>query len=197
MAKLPVAESSVTELPVGVRRPVRADARRNFDALIAAARVAFAENGADASLEDIARRAGVGIGTLYRNFPTRQDLFEAVYVSEINQLAAVAAAVSELPPWDALFAWMKRFVEYAVTKRAIIDALNRESDMFATCRKAMYAAGEPLFERAQAARVVRTDVSFDDVLRMVSGLTSAAFVDDRQRERVLALALDGLRAAGS
>ncbi|WP_342668308.1 helix-turn-helix domain-containing protein [Actinoplanes subtropicus] len=186
---------SMTELSVGVRRPARADARRNFDALIAAARVAFAENGADASLEDIARRAGVGIGTLYRNFPTRQDLFEAVYVSEINELAAVASSVAELPPWEALSAWLSRFVSYAVTKRAIIDALNRESEMFAACRKAMYAAGTPLFERGQAAGVVRSDVSFDDVLRMVSGLTSAAFVDDAQRERVLALALDGLRVS--
>ena len=178
-------------------RPLRADAQRNRDKLLTVAVDAFAEHGIEASLEDIARRAGVGIGTLYRNFPTRQDLFEAVYVSEINELAAVASAVSALPPWDALFAWMKRFVEYAVTKRAIIDALNRESEMFATCRKAMYAAGEPLFDRAQAAKVVRADVSFDDVLRMVSGLTSAAFVDDGQRERVLALALDGLRVAGS
>jgi len=198
MTELPVTESPVTdlpvrELPVGVRRPVRADARRNFDALIAAARVAFAENGADASLEDIARRAGVGIGTLYRNFPTRQDLFEAVYVSEINELATVASSVADRPPWEALTVWLQRFVEYAVTKRAIIEVLNRESEMFATCRRAMYEAGQPLFDRAQAAKVVRTDVSFDDLLRMVSGLTSAAFVDDDQRRRVLALAMDGLR----
>jgi AcrR family transcriptional regulator len=183
------------ELSVSVRRPVRADARRNFDALISAARVAFAENGADASLEDIARRAGVGIGTLYRNFPTRQDLFEAVYVSEINELAAVASSVASRPPWEALTVWLERFVEYAVTKRAIIEVLNRESEMFATCRTAMYAAGTPLFERCQAAGVVRSDVSFDDVLRMVSGLTSASFVDDAQRGRVLGLALDGLRVS--
>jgi AcrR family transcriptional regulator len=178
---------------VAVRRPQRADARRNFEALLAAARAAFAENGTDASLEDIARRAEVGIGTLYRNFPTRQDLFEAVYVEEINQLGAVATAVGSLPPWEALTVWMQRFVEYAVTKRAIIEALNRESAMFASCRAAMYEAGEPLFARAQASGDVRADVSFDDTLRMVSGLTSATFVDDAQRDRVLALALSGLR----
>lgn len=183
----------MAELPVGVRRPARADARRNFDALIAAAREAFAANGTDASLEDIARRAGVGIGTLYRNFPTRRDLFEAVYVAEINQLADVAEAVVSEPPWEALRAWLGRFVEYVGTKRAIVQALNTESEMFATCRKAMYAAGEPLFDRAQAAGVVRADASFDDVLRLVSGLTSGSYVDDAQRERVLALALDGLR----
>ncbi|MFF5294239.1 TetR/AcrR family transcriptional regulator [Paractinoplanes globisporus] len=186
----------MADVPVvvaGVRRPTRADARRNFDALLDAARAAFAENGTDASLEDIARRAGVGIGTLYRNFPTRQDLFEAVYVSEIEQLAEAAEAVSDLPPWEALAAWLRRFVVYVGTKRAIIEALNRESEMFASCRKAMYAAGEPLYVRAQEAGVVRRDATFDDVLRLVSGLTSASFVDDAQKERVLALALDGLR----
>ncbi|GIM97520.1 TetR/AcrR family transcriptional regulator [Paractinoplanes toevensis] len=178
---------------VTVRRPQRADARRNFDALLAAARDAFAENGTEASLEDIARRAGVGIGTLYRNFPTRRDLFEAVYVEEVDQLSAAASAVASLPPWEALTAWLNRFVAYAVTKRAIIEALNRESEMFAACRRTMYDAGEPLLERAQKAGAVRTDVSFDDLLRLVSGLTSAAFVDDTQRDRVIALALDGLR----
>ncbi|MFI5933062.1 TetR/AcrR family transcriptional regulator [Actinoplanes sp. NPDC051494] len=176
-----------------VRRPQRADARRNFDALLVAAREAFAEGGTEASLEDIAKRAGVGIGTLYRNFPTRKDLFESVYVEEINQLGDVAEAVATLPPWEALTAWLQRFVEYVVTKRAIIEALNRESEMFRSCRAAMYAAGEPLMARAQEAGEVRADVAFDDVLRLVSGLTSAAFVDDGQRDRVLALALDGLR----
>jgi AcrR family transcriptional regulator len=180
---------------VGVRRPQRADARRNFDALLAAARDAFAENGTEASLEDIARRAGVGIGTLYRNFPTRQDLFESVYVDEIDQLGKVATAAAELPPWEALVAWLQRFVEYVVTKKAIVEALNRDSEMFRACRESMYAAGEPLFLRAQAAGEVRPDASFDDMLRLVSGLTSAGFVDDAQRERVLAFALDGLRTA--
>jgi AcrR family transcriptional regulator len=178
---------------VTVRRPQRVDARRNFDALLAAARSVFAASGTEASLEEIARRAGVGIGTLYRNFPTRQDLFEAVYVEEVNQLSEAAAAVASLPPWEALTAWLERFVAYAVTKRAIIEALNRESDMFAACRRTMYAAGEPLLERAQKEGVVRPDLTFDDLLRMVSGLTSATYVDQAQRDRVLALALDGLR----
>ncbi|GAA0555229.1 TetR/AcrR family transcriptional regulator [Paractinoplanes ferrugineus] len=174
-------------------RPQRADARRNFDALLAAARSAFAENGTDASLEDIARRAGVGIGTLYRNFPARRDLFEAVYVEEVNQLSEVATAVASLPPWEALTVWLERFVAYAGTKRAIIEALNRESEMFAACRRTMYAAGEPLLHRAQKEGAVRTDLSFDDLLRMVSGLTSGSYVDEAQRSRVLAVALDGLR----
>jgi AcrR family transcriptional regulator len=181
------------DVPAAVRRPQRADARRNFDALLAAAREAFGENGTEASLEDIARRAGVGIGTLYRNFPTRQDLFESVYVEEINQLSAAASAASALPPWPALTTWLERFVQYVATKRAIIEALNHESEMFRACRATMYAAGEPLLARAQEAGEVRTDATFDDVLRLVSGITSAAFVDNEQRTRVLMFALDGLR----
>jgi AcrR family transcriptional regulator len=176
-----------------MKRPQRADARRNFDALLAAARDAFAENGTEASLEDIARRAGVGIGTLYRNFPTRQNLFESVYVGEVEQLCQAAEDVAELPPWDALVTWLHRFVDYAATKRAIYEALNRDSEMFRSCRTAMYEAGEPLLERAQKAGVVRADASFDDLLRLVTGITSAGFVDDGQRVRVLAFALDGIR----
>jgi AcrR family transcriptional regulator len=176
-----------------VHRPQRADARRNFDALLAAAGEAFAEQGTEASLEDIARRAGVGIGTLYRNFPTRRDLFESVYVNEIQQLCQVADDLAAEPPWEALTGWLDRFVGYAATKRAIYEALNRDSDIFRSCRVAMYEAGEPLFERAQKAGSVRTDITFDDVLRLVSGITAAAYVDDAQRDRVLAVALSGLR----
>jgi AcrR family transcriptional regulator len=176
-----------------VRRPQRADARRNFDALLAAARDAFAAQGTEASLEDIARRAGVGIGTLYRNFPTRRDLFESVYVGEVEQLCQAAADLAAEPPWEALSGWLDRFVGYAATKRAIYEALNRDSDIFRTCREAMFEAGEPLLRRAQQAGVVRTDVTFDDVLRLVSGITAATYADDAQRDRVLAVALSGLR----
>ncbi|MFF5231287.1 TetR/AcrR family transcriptional regulator [Dactylosporangium sp. NPDC000521] len=181
------------ESPVAVRRPQRADARRNFDALLAAARDAFAEHGTDASLEDIARRAGVGIGTLYRNFPTRQDLFETVYIGEIEQLCQTADDVAGLPPWEALESWLHRFVAYAATKRAIYEALNRDSAMFRSCREEIYRVGEPLMARAQSAGAVRPDVTFDDTVRMLSGLTSAGFRDDTQRDRVLRIALDGLR----
>jgi AcrR family transcriptional regulator len=184
----------MTDAPsIAVRRPTRADARRNFDALLAAAREAFAENGTGASLEDIARRAGVGIATLYRNFPTRQDLFESVYVEEIDQLGQAAEAVASLPPWEALTTWLERFVTYVATKRAIVEALNTDSEMFRSCRAAMYAAAEPLLARAQETGEVRADASLDDVLRLVSGLTSAGFVDAEQRDRVLRFALDGLR----
>jgi len=180
-------------LRIEVRRPQRADARRNFDALLAAARDAFASKGTEASLEDIARHAGVGIGTLYRNFPTRQDLLKAVYLGEIEELCLAAEDVADLPPWEALSTWLRRFVAYAATKRAINESLNREAPVFSEAREAMYAAGTPLFGRAQEAGEARKDMSFDDLLRLVSGLTSCAFVDDEQRERVLQIALDGVR----
>lgn len=180
---------------VAAQRPRRKDAARNYDALLAAAREAFAANGAEASLEDIARRAGVGIGTLYRNFPTRRHLFESVYADEVNALCQVADGVAGLEPWAALTAWLGRFAEYTMTKRAIREALNGESEVFLACRASMYQAGGPLFERAQQAGVVRTDMDFDDLLRMISGVAATSFVDEAQRDRVLAIALDGVRAS--
>jgi AcrR family transcriptional regulator len=181
---------------VAAQRPHRKDAARNYDALLSAAREAFAEHGAEASLEDIARRAGVGIGTLYRNFPTRRQLFESVYADEVNTLCRVAEDVAELEPWEALSSWLRRFVDYVVTKRAVREALSNESEILVACRDSMYHAGGPLFDRAQRAGQVRTDIDFDDLLRMVAGITSTNFLDDAQRDRVLAVALDGVRATG-
>ncbi|PYC81365.1 TetR family transcriptional regulator [Streptomyces tateyamensis] len=181
---------------LAAQRPRRTDAARNFDALLAAAREAFAEHGAEASLEDIARRAGVGIGTLYRNFPTRKHLFETVYANEVNDLSLVAEELAGEPPWQALHGWLQRFVDYTVTKRAIRDALaGEESDVFLACRKSMFDAGEPLLERAQRAGQVRPDITIDDLLRLVSGISSVAYPEEGQRDRVLAIALDGVRAA--
>ncbi|MEU8385160.1 helix-turn-helix domain-containing protein [Streptosporangium sp. NPDC048865] len=177
------------------RRPRRADARRNFDALLVAAREAFAEIGAQASLEDIARRAGVSIATLYRNFPAREDLVEEVHREEVEALCRAAAELGDLEPWEALVAWLRRFVEYIGTKLAFADALNRATDSFQACRRAMRDAGGPLLERAQRAGVARPEPSIDDILRMVSGISTVEYVDDAQRERVLRLVLAGLRAA--
>ncbi|MFI0806546.1 TetR/AcrR family transcriptional regulator [Streptomyces echinatus] len=179
---------------VATRRPHRKDAARNYDALLDAAREAFAEHGAEASLEDIARRAGVGIGTLYRNFPTRRDLFETVYADEVNTLCRAAAELADREPWEALTAWLDRFAGYMVTKRAVREALDGESGIFQACRESMYAAGGPLLERAQRAGAARADMDFGDLLRMVAGITATVFDDDAQRNRVLAIALDGVRA---
>ncbi|MEV0742951.1 helix-turn-helix domain-containing protein [Streptomyces sp. NPDC050549] len=178
---------------VAAQRPHRKDAARNYDALLAAAREAFAEHGADASLEDVARRAGVGIGTLYRNFPTRRSLFESVYADEVNTLCQAALDLAGLEPWEALTSWLSRFSGYMVTKQAVRQALENDSEIFGTCRESMFSAGGPLFERAQKAGVARTDMDFGDLLRMVAGITGTTFVDDTQRDRVLAIALDGVR----
>jgi AcrR family transcriptional regulator len=180
---------------VASRRPHRKDAARNYDALLAAAREAFAEHGAEASLEDIARRAGVGIGTLYRNFPTRRHLFESVYADEVNTLVEAAQELADREPWEALTAWLDRFAGYMVTKRAVREALNDESEIFAACRDSMYSAGGPLFARAQEAGLARPDMTFVDLLRMVAGITATTFDDDAQRDRVLSIALDGVRVA--
>ncbi|MEU4540841.1 helix-turn-helix domain-containing protein [Streptosporangium sp. NPDC023825] len=179
---------------LGSRRPKRADARRNFDALLVAARDTFAEIGAQASLEDISRRAGVSIATLYRNFPTREDLVEEVHREEVEALCRAAAELGDLEPWEALVAWLHRFVEYIGAKLAFADALNRTTDSFQACRRAMRDAGGPLLERAQRAGAARPEPSIDDILRMISGISTVEYVDDAQRERVLRLALAGLRA---
>ncbi|TPW76568.1 TetR/AcrR family transcriptional regulator [Schumannella soli] len=177
-----------------VQRPKRADAARNYDALVAAAREIFARDGSGASLEEIARSAGVGIGTLYRNFPTRDDLIEAVYVEEVQSLVLAAQATESLPSEKALGAWLERFLEYVGTKRALLEGLNnRESTVFAQCRSVMYGSGEPVLQRAQAAGAVRGDVSISDVVRLISGVAGVVVDDDAQRDRLIQLAMDGLR----
>ncbi len=147
--------SAETIPDVRSQRPKRADARRNYDKLIAAAREAFTEEGGSASLEEIARRAGVGIGTLYRNFPTRQDLLEAVYVEEVEAVCRTAEELMGDPPWEALVAWLHRFLDYVATKQALsqelFSHLGRDADVFRGCRTAFYAAGDRLLVRAQEA----------------------------------------------
>ena len=190
---------SATEIdqPTLARRPKRADARRNYDKLIAAAREAFTEKDSSASLEDIARRAGVGIGTLYRHFPTRTDLIEAVYVEEVQALCRSADGLRDAPAWDALVGWLHRFIGYVATKQALAEELfavaDRDSEVFKTCRVAFYGAGEPLLRRAQEAGTVRPDVSIDDVVKMVGGIAKIQGADPATVERILSVALDGLR----
>ncbi|MEO5921898.1 MAG: helix-turn-helix domain-containing protein [Pseudolysinimonas sp.] len=179
----------------GIPRPLRADARRNYDALVSAAREAFVEHGTSASLEDIARRAGVGIGTLYRHFPARDALVEAVYVEEVARMVRDADEIVQHEPWEALDLWMRRLVLYISAKRVLIEALNRESPVLATCRTILYDAGRPILDRAQHAGLARLDVSIEDTMRLIHGLGFVAFPTDEDRDRVVGLAIDGLRAA--
>lgn len=178
-------------------RPLRADAQRNRERLLAAAKAAFTERGADASLEEIARRAEVGVGTLYRHFPTRQALIEAVYVDEVEALCRSAADDLQADSWRALTVWFHRFVDYVATKKALAEelmaAVGGSAPVFRACHDAIAAAGEPLLERAKADGVVRGDVDFPDVLRMVSGITMIKNAEPADIRRVLTVALDGLR----
>lgn len=185
------------QLPV----PKRADARRNFEKLLAAGREVLREPGASAPLEDVAERAGVGIGTLYRHFPTRQALLEAVFLDEVEALARAAEEIAALSPWDALVEWLGRYVAFAATKRILTEALlevSETSEVLTACRGAIGRAGSSLLERAQAADAVRPDVILMDVLKMVGGVALMPTADPCERERMLRLALDGLRyRAGS
>jgi AcrR family transcriptional regulator len=190
--------STIETTPRSLRpRPKRADARRNYDKVVAAARDAFAAGGASTSLEEIARRAEVGIGTLYRNFPNRQALLEAVYVDELEDLCRTAADLYELPPWEALIEWLHRFVAYFATKHALaqelMNYLDRDAALFQSCRTALYAAGEPLLRRAQEAHEVRTDTDLAEVIQMVGGIAKIATSEPGQIDHILDIALDGLR----
>jgi AcrR family transcriptional regulator len=190
---------SATDSPTDilVTRPKRADARRNYDKVIAAAREAFAEGGTSTSLEEIARRAEVGIGTLYRHFPNRQALLEAVYVGELEDLCHAAAGIDDLDPWDALVLWLHRFVGYMATKQALahelLDYVDRDAPLFKGCRTMMYEAGEPLLARAQAARAVRPDTDLSEIIQMVGGIAKIQGAEPAQIEHILDIALDGLR----
>jgi AcrR family transcriptional regulator len=180
-----------------IERPKRADARRNYDKIVAAARAAFAERGASTSLEEIARRAEVGIGTLYRNFPNRQALLEAVYVGEVEDICRSAAEFESLEPWEALSGWLHRLVGYLVTKQALapelLDYMDYSAPLFQHCRAALFEAGGPLLARAQNTGVVRDDMTLQEVIQLVGGIAKIAGAEPEQIERILTVALDGLR----
>jgi AcrR family transcriptional regulator len=180
-----------------VARPKRADARRNYEKVLAAARDAFAEGGEATSLEEIARRAGVGIGTLYRNFPNRQALLEAVYVGEVEEVCRSAAELDGADPWEALNAWFERLIGYLATKRALaaelLDYMDQSASLFQVCRTSLFEAGEPLLARAQEAGVVRPDVNIGDVIQMMAGIGKIPTTNQAQLDHILRVALDGLR----
>jgi AcrR family transcriptional regulator len=190
---------SATEQPAPIllARPMRADARRNYEKVLAAAREAFAEGGESTALEEIARRAGVGIGTLYRHFPNRQALLEALYVNEVEEVCRSAEELDSSDPWEALSGWFERLIAYLATKRALanelLNYLDHDAPLFQTCRTSLFAAGEPLLKRAQEAGVVRPDVEFSDVMHMIIGIGKIPSGDPQQINHILRVALDGLR----
>jgi AcrR family transcriptional regulator len=179
----------------------RADARRNYDRLIAAAAAAFAEHGADdVSLEEIARRAGVGIGTLYRHFPVRQALLEAVYKEQVDALDALAAKLQTAEsPGAALGDWMRAFIAFGRTKRSLSSALvatiGKDSELMSSCSMILRSCTDSLLARAQEAGEARPEVKSADIFRLTHGLLMATEVapsDPDQPERLTGLIIDSV-----
>ena len=181
-------------------RPMRADARRNYDRIVEAARAELAERGTDASIDDIAKRAGVGSGTLYRHFPRRIDLVEAVYSSDVAILERAAEqAAAEPDAFEGLALWLRAFVRYAETKRVLLnelhEAFERNPDLRVQLRERMRAAAERALAPARTAGAVRADLSAEDLLQLVGGLCLSALGTPTSNERLLDVVLAGLRAA--
>jgi AcrR family transcriptional regulator len=181
-------------------RPLRADAQRNRDRLLEVAVRAFSSGGPDVTLESIARDAGVGIGTLYRHFPTREALIEAAYRSELARLCDSAAGLLQTRRADvALRAWMDRFIDYLATKHGMADALRAViasgGDPFALSRESLTAAVATLLAAGAADGSLRSDVAPADILASLSGVSLAAGAPEQrdQAGRLLDLLLDGLR----
>ena len=181
-------------------RPLRADARRNRDGLLTAALAAFNREGTDVSLEVIARYAGVGIGTLYRHFPSREALLEAVYRRENERLCQAAHdLLTTRPPAQALALWADEFVRYAATKRGLAAALKSmisdRSEIFAESRTRMTNAAQALLDAAQRSRDVGDGVTGADLVRALGGLCMQAATpeESEQARRLVGLLLDGLR----
>jgi AcrR family transcriptional regulator len=194
---------STTGLPASPPGPMRADARRNRHLLLAAALEAFTEHGADdVSLEEVARRAGVGIGTLYRHFPTRQALLESVYRDQVDALGALATDLLDAPsPADALGTWLRAMISFSTTKRSMTTSLlatmDKTSELFSACSAVIRQAIESLLARGQEAGEIRRDVEATDLLRLSHAITVATERTPggpEQAERLLGLMLDGLRA---
>ncbi|MGW5651085.1 TetR/AcrR family transcriptional regulator [Streptomyces humi] len=181
---------------------MRADARRNHDRLLAEARTVFAEHGTDASLEDVARRAGVGIGTLYRHFPNRHALMSAVFEDAVDELLARARALRAAPdPCRALLTWLREVVTHAAAYRGLSRALMSASSAgsasaLSRCGTPMREAGTALLTRAQQAGTVRTDVEIGDLLQLTHAIALAGEEspgDPDLADRLLSLTLRGLK----
>jgi AcrR family transcriptional regulator len=190
----------VKRKPAAPARKPRADSARNRQALIDAAKAGFAEVGLNVSLEEIARRAGVGIGTLYRHFPTREAVVEAVYRREVEQLAEAAPQLLEtLPAAGALHKWMHLFVDYIATKRLIAPSLGaaaaRTSPLYATSAELITRAITMLVRRAVASGEVRKDIDPSDLLRAMVGVSygnpDAGW--QASARRLIDILMDGLR----
>jgi AcrR family transcriptional regulator len=186
--------------PVAVRKP-RADAKLNRDRLLETAKAAFAEKGPGASLDEIARTAGVGAGTLYRHFPTRDALVEAVYRNESEQLVAAADRLSQIhPPVTALREWLLLFVDYIATKHGMYEVLNSivggTSALYSASTAQVKQAISRLVDRAVASADIRLDLDPLDLLRALAGVANLGSGPDGERaaKRLIDILIAGIRA---
>lgn len=184
-------------------RAMRADARRNYERLLAEARSAFAAHGTDASLEDVARRAGVGIGTLYRHFPNRHALLSAVFEDAVGDLLDRSHELLDAPePCTALVTWLREIVthagEYRGLARALMSVTSDNTSALSRCSAPIREAGNALLLRAQQAGTVRPDVAIGDLLQLTHAIALAAEespTDPHLADRLLTLTLRGLTPA--
>jgi AcrR family transcriptional regulator len=186
--------------PQSAARKPRADAQRNRDRVLEVAKEAFTRSGADASLDDIAKQAGVGAGTLYRHFPSRDELLEAVYRTEVEKLAAAEQKFAEtMPPIEALRAWMLLFVDYIATKKIIAPALNTmvggPSKVFEASHAQIWEAIRALVKRAIKSGDIRRDLDAIDLLRALIGVANVATSPDWQQSarRLVDILISGSR----
>ncbi len=177
----------------------RADAERNRGKILAAARSAFANPEAEISMAEISRRAGVGMATLYRNFPGRRELLEALYTDEVDAVCTAAQTAGGETPGAVLEAWLQRFFAFATSKRHIaaelLEHTDRSNPIFGNNRARVIAAGRPLLAAAQRAHEIRGDLTLEQVLDMVIAIATI-HGDTRYLEPILQTALDGLRPGG-
>jgi AcrR family transcriptional regulator len=174
----------------------RADAERNRDKILTAARAAFAEPGAQVSMAEISRRAGVGMATLYRNFPGRRELLEALYLDEVDAVCVPAETVDGQTPGAVFTAWLHRFFAFATGKHDIAAELLTHADsedaVFSESRSRVLAAGRPLLVAAQQAHEVRDDLTLEQICDMIIAVARIHGAPDYV-EPILRAALDGLR----
>jgi AcrR family transcriptional regulator len=175
----------------------RADAERNRAKILAAARGAFVDPEAEVSMAEVARRAGVGMATLYRNFPGRRELLEALYLDEVDALCASVETLAGDDPGDRLDQWLRRFFAFFRSKRHLADELLKNPDggtrpFFDANKSRVFSAGAPLLDAAQRAGEVRGDLSLEQILELVIAVAKIAG-EPAHLEPILQTALDGLR----
>ncbi len=192
----PVAESDSGD------RPMRADARRNRQRVFDAARELFAEPGSDPSMEHIARVAGVGVGTMYRNWPSRAALVEAIYRDDLAELRTLAERHhAEQPPWDALALWLRDYLTHVETKRGMLaelgPAFDARPELLTDSRRRVLEAAAIVLDPARVAGLVRADLTEADIVQLVRGMVLPGVTPPERYPFLLGIVLAGIRASSA